>query len=72
MLDVLSPVYAIKYLAMGITFGAHDFLCEYAKIIVLAILLVVSVPPYASLELRLEAQRKAMHANRPVLQIPTL
>lgn len=74
MLEVLTPFHGIKYLAIGVTFGAHGFLCEYAKIIVLAILLIVSVPPYASLEIRLEAQRKVMQSNhaKSVLQIPTL
>lgn len=74
MLEVLTPIHGIQYLAMGVTFGAHGFLCEYAKIIVLAILLIVSVPPYASLEIRLEAQRKATQNSnaKSVLQIPTL
>lgn len=74
MLEVLAPIHGLQYLAMGITFGAHGFLCEYAKIIVLAILLVVSVPPYTSLEMRLEAQRKVAQNShaKSVLQIPTL
>lgn len=73
MVDVLSPIQAIKYLAMGITFGAHGFLCEYSKIIVLAILLIVSVPPYTNLEMRLEVQRKASQNNaKSIPQIPTL
>lgn len=74
MLEALCPVLGIQYLAMGVTFAAHGFLCEYAKIIVLALLLIVSVPPYTSLELRLETQRKAMQINnaKSVLQIPTL
>lgn len=57
--DVTAPLQALRFLGLGITFAAHGFLCESMKIIALVVLLVISVPPYAMLEIRLEAQRKA-------------
>jgi len=56
--EVASPLQALKYLGLGVTLAAHGFLCEGPKILVLAVLLVVSVPPYTMLEIRLESQRK--------------
>ncbi|KAM8721711.1 hypothetical protein ACLKA7_007562 [Drosophila subpalustris] len=57
--EVTAPLQALRFLGLGVTFAAHGFLCESMKIIVLVVLLVISVPPYAMLEMRLEAQRKA-------------
>ncbi|XP_030379378.1 UNC93-like protein [Scaptodrosophila lebanonensis] len=57
--EVTASLQALRFLGLGVTFAAHGFLCESAKIIALVILLVISVPPYAMLEIRLEAQRKA-------------
>lgn len=57
--DVTAPLQALRFLGLSITFAAHGFLCESSKIIALVVLLVISVPPYAMLEMRLEAQRKA-------------
>lgn len=72
IVEVMSPLHGIKYLGLGVTFAAHGFLCEFPKIVILAILLVVSVPPYTSLEMKLEAQRKATSTTPTSLQIPTL
>ncbi|XP_058822578.1 uncharacterized protein LOC131684068 [Topomyia yanbarensis] len=57
--EVLSPLQALRFLGLGITFAGHGLLCESPKIIILAILLVISVVPYTMLELKLESQRKA-------------
>lgn len=56
--DVISPLQGLRYLGLAITFGAHGLLCEGSKILILTILLVICVPPYALLEMRLETQRK--------------
>lgn len=57
--EIISPLQGLKFLGLGITFAAHGFLCENPKILILVIVLVLSVPPYAMLEIRLESQRKA-------------
>jgi len=57
--EVQAPLLALRFLGLGLTFAGHGFLCESMKIIALVVLLVISVPPYATLEIRLEAQRKA-------------
>ncbi|BFG02911.1 UNC93-like protein [Drosophila madeirensis] len=57
--EVSAPLQALRFLGLGLTFAGHGFLCESLKIIALVVLLVISVPPYATLEIRLEAQRKA-------------
>lgn len=59
----MSPLQALRFLGLGITFGVHGLLCEAPKIIILAILLVISVIPYTMLELKLESQRKAAKVN---------
>ncbi|XP_055906076.1 protein unc-93 homolog A [Eupeodes corollae] len=57
--EVMGPLQGLRFFGLGVTFAAHGFLCENPKILILVIILVVSVPPYAMLEIRLEAQRKA-------------
>lgn len=57
--QISSPLQACRFLGLGITFAAHGFLCENPKILILFILLVISVIPYAMLEIRLEGQRKS-------------
>ncbi|XP_055546543.1 uncharacterized protein LOC129730924 [Wyeomyia smithii] len=61
--EVQSPLQALRFLGLGITFAGHGLLCEAPKIIILAILLVISVVPYTMLELKLESQRKAAKIN---------
>ncbi|XP_065365911.1 uncharacterized protein LOC135958895 [Calliphora vicina] len=61
--EVASPLQSLRFLGLGITFAAHGFMCETPKIITLVIILVVSVLPYAMLEIRLESQRKAQLNN---------
>jgi hypothetical protein len=61
--EVLSPLQALRFLGLGVTFGAHGLLCESPKIIILAILLLISVIPYAMLEIKLETQRRSHTAN---------
>ncbi|XP_062564314.1 uncharacterized protein LOC134227087 [Armigeres subalbatus] len=61
--EVMSPLQALRFLGLGITFAGHGILCEAPKIIILAILLVISVIPYTMLELKLETQRKAAKVN---------
>lgn len=58
VIEIAAPMQALRYLGLGITFAAHGFLCENAKILILFILLVLSVLPYGMLEVRLEAYRK--------------
>lgn len=60
--EISSPLQACRFFGLAITFAAHGFLCENHKILILFILLVISVVPYAMLEIRMEAQRKA-HSN---------
>lgn len=59
VIEVTSPLQALRYLGLAVTFAAHGFLCENVKILVLVILLVLTVIPYGMLEVRLEAQRKS-------------
>jgi hypothetical protein len=56
--EIASPMQALKFFGLGLTFAAHGILCEGPKILILAILLVVSVVPYTMLEIKLEGQRK--------------
>lgn len=56
--QISSKLQAFRFLGFGITFAAHGFLCENPKILILFVLLVISVVPYAMLEIRLESQRK--------------
>ncbi|XP_050071868.1 uncharacterized protein LOC126559738 [Anopheles maculipalpis] len=58
--EVTSPLQALRFLGLAVTFAGHGVLCEAPKIIILAILLVISVIPYTMLELKLENQRKAL------------
>lgn len=58
VIEVTSPLQALRFLGLAITFAAHGYMCETPKIISLVIILVVSVLPYAMLEIRLESQRK--------------
>lgn len=57
--QISSILQAFRFLGLGLTFAAHGFLCENPKILILFILLVISVIPYAMLEIRMEGQRKA-------------
>lgn len=56
--EISSPLHALRCLGLALTFIAHGVLCETPKIIILVIVLVIAVPPYAMLEIRLESQRK--------------
>lgn len=58
LIEIASPLQALRYLGLGVTFAAHGFLCENPKILILVILLVMTSIPYGMLELRLETQRK--------------
>ncbi|XP_053679823.1 uncharacterized protein LOC128730769 [Anopheles nili] len=58
--EVTAPLQALRFLGLAVTFAGHGVLCEGPKIIILAILLVISVIPYTMLELKLENQRKAL------------
>lgn len=62
-MDVMSPLQSLRFLGLGITYAAHGLLCEGPKILILAILLVICVPPYALYEIRLESQRKVNKIN---------
>ncbi|XP_036227183.2 protein unc-93 homolog A [Bactrocera oleae] len=61
--DVTSPLQGLRFLGLGITFAAHGLMCETPKIITMVIILVISLPAYAMLEIRLEAQRKSQLTN---------
>lgn len=61
--DVTSPLQGLRFLGLGITFAAHGLMCETPKIITMVIILVLSLPAYAMLEIRLEAQRKSQLTN---------
>lgn len=63
VIEVASPIQALRFLGLGITFAAHGFLCENAKILILFILLVITILPYGLLEGRLENVRKNHHSN---------
>lgn len=58
IIEVASPLQSCRFLGLGVTFALHIYLCEYAKILILVVLLVICLVPYAMLEIRLEAQRK--------------
>ncbi|XP_049537069.1 uncharacterized protein LOC125951956 [Anopheles darlingi] len=58
--EIMSPLQALRFLGLAITFAGHGVLCESPKIIILAILLVTAVIPYTMLELKLESQRRAI------------
>lgn len=57
--QVSSPLQACRFFGLGLTFISHTFLCENLKILILFILLVVSIIPYALIEIRMEGQRRA-------------
>ncbi|KAG4071375.1 hypothetical protein HA402_004079 [Bradysia odoriphaga] len=59
VIEVTSPLQALRFLGLGVTFAAHGLLCENIKILILVILLVITIIPYGMLEVRLEAQRKS-------------
>lgn len=59
IMNVAAPLQAFRFMGLGITFLLHTFICEYHKILILVVLLVICLPPYAVLEVRLEAQRKS-------------
>lgn len=63
VIEVSSPIQALRFLGLGITFAAHGILCENAKILILFILLVLTVLPYGMLEVRQETYRKSHHSN---------
>ena len=63
VIEVASPLQACRFLGLGVTFAANGFLCENPKILILFILLVICVLPYAMLEIRMESQRKAQSTN---------
>lgn len=63
MMETASPLQTCRFLGLGITFAAHGFLCEYPKIIILFVFLVISVIPYAMLEIRMESQRRSQSAS---------
>uniref|UniRef100_A0A1B0G579 Uncharacterized protein n=1 Tax=Glossina morsitans morsitans TaxID=37546 RepID=A0A1B0G579_GLOMM len=61
--EVTAPLQSLRFLGLAVTFAAHGFMCETPKIITLVVILMLSVPPYAMLEIRLETQRKAHMMN---------
>lgn len=63
IIEIASILQALKFLGLGLTFAAHGILCEGPKIYILAILLLISVPPYAMYEIKLEGQRKIQTTN---------
>lgn len=63
VVEISSPIQALRYVGMAVTFAAHGFLCENEKIIIMFVLLVITVLPYGMLEVRLEAQRKNHHIH---------
>ena len=63
VIEAASPIQALRFVGLGVTFAAHGFLCENAKILILFILLVLTILPYGMLEVRLEIHRKNHHAN---------
>lgn len=62
MIEIVSPLQALRFFGGGITFIAHTFLCENTKILILFVMLVISVVPYTVHEVRMESQRKN-HSN---------
>lgn len=63
IMKIASPLQSCRFLGLGITFLLHTFICEYHKILILVVLLVICLPPYAVLEVRLEAQRKSQSTS---------
>lgn len=61
VVEVAAPLQALRYLGLAVTFAAHGFLCENAKILILFILLVLSILPYGMLEVKMESARKNHH-----------
>lgn len=61
--EVTSPLQGLRFLGLGFTFAAHGLMCETPKIITMVIILALSLPAYAMLEIRLEAQRKSQLIN---------
>lgn len=57
-IQISSPLQAFRFLGLGLTFASHTFLCENLKILILFLLLVISIIPYAMLEIRMEGQRR--------------
>ncbi|ALC49530.1 CG3078 [Drosophila busckii] len=58
-LSITASLQTLRFVGLGLSFMAHGFICEKVKIIALMVLLIVCVLPYAILEVRLDAQRKA-------------
>lgn len=63
IMKVAAPLQSCRFLGLGITFLLHTFICEYHKILILVVLLAICLPPYAVLEVRLEAQRKSQSTS---------
>ncbi|XP_018323575.1 uncharacterized protein LOC108735866 [Agrilus planipennis] len=53
-----------KFVGFGVAFGAHDLLCNWVKLYISAVVLVVAVVLFGWLEIRLESMRKTKNVNR--------
>lgn len=60
---IMSVLQASRFMGLAITLALSSFICEKTKIMLLALLLVICVPPYGLLEIRMEARRKQNHLN---------
>ncbi|XP_030747611.1 UNC93-like protein isoform X2 [Sitophilus oryzae] len=53
-----------KFIGLSVAFVFHSFLCNYMKLYLLAIVMIISVIPFALLEYRLEHIRKIKNISR--------
>lgn len=67
-MDNWEPAFAnsafFKFLGSAVGFGFHGVLCNWIKVYLLAFFMIVSVVPYAWLEIKLENIRKIKNVGR--------
>ncbi|GJQ75430.1 hypothetical protein Trydic_g23598 [Trypoxylus dichotomus] len=53
-----------RFLGMGFAFGVHGLLCNWCKVYLLGIFMIVAIVPYGWLEIKLENIRKVKNVSK--------